>query len=368
MKRFLSITSVAAVVLSLTLLCLTPAHAKKPPQPPGGGGGGGGSSDLVTPAYVIMDGDNLSRLKLLSFDGLSEQEIVKAKAFRGMKAPTWSPDGQWIAFTRGEDLGKSLRIIRPDGSGEQVIYHFTGQVGEPPVIDSLHGMQWIPGEVDRIVYLSYNGEICVISTLGQNPEPVIILPEWYWLAGVTLSPDMDSETPGYQGAVAFVEDRLLNVAFAEDDGFSLQIDTTSLVAATSLNDGVATPAWSHDGLEIAFLYHNYTYPDFGNSLEVLPVLVDAGGIALFEGSVRTLYDSSLVDSYGPYHAVYHRPSWSPDDSMISCCAQVGGEADGSKAFDLFLAATDGSGAVNVTNGSMRPINVDWNPNWDASQE
>ena len=28
----------------------------------------------------------------------------------------WSPDGQWIAYTRREKTGKSIRIIRPDGS------------------------------------------------------------------------------------------------------------------------------------------------------------------------------------------------------------------------------------------------------------
>ena len=113
------------LLLFLTIACLTAlnsSEAKKPQRPPGGGGDekGGG---LVNPAYVIMDGDNISRLKLLSFDGLQEQEVIKAKAFRGMSAPTWSPDGQWIAYKKGEEDGRSLRMIHPDGSGERIIYY-----------------------------------------------------------------------------------------------------------------------------------------------------------------------------------------------------------------------------------------------------
>ncbi len=97
-------------------------------------------------------------------------------------------------------------------------------------------------------------------------------------------------------------------------------------------------------------------------------LVDAGGITLLENAARTIYDSALVDWYGPYHAVVHRPCWSPDDSLIGFCAQVGVEPDGSKPFDLFRAQSDGAGVVNVTNGSMRAIFVDWNPNWTFDLE
>jgi TolB protein len=32
-------------------------------------------------------------------------------------APSWSPDGRWIAFERGTELGSDLYLIRPDGTG-----------------------------------------------------------------------------------------------------------------------------------------------------------------------------------------------------------------------------------------------------------
>jgi Tol biopolymer transport system component len=188
---------------------------------------------------------------------------------------------------------------------------------------------------------------------------------------VTLSPDLKPEILGYQGAMAFVgprdkvfgEPNLLSVAFVEDGAEGLEVDLSSLVQATTLTDGVATPAWSHDGLEIAFLYYNTTYPDAGNSLEVIPVEMRGMEIILHEDEVRMVYDSSLVDVYGSDHSVVHRPSWSPDDSWIGFCATVGIEPGGGRSYDLFVATSDGSCAVNVTNGSMRPKYMDWNPTW-----
>ena len=35
--------------------------------------------------------------------------------------PAWSPDGRWILFTRGPVSGRSLWMIRPDGSGRQEV-------------------------------------------------------------------------------------------------------------------------------------------------------------------------------------------------------------------------------------------------------
>jgi Tol biopolymer transport system component len=91
-------------------------------------------------------------------------------------------------------------------------------------------------------------------------------------------------------------------------------------------------------------------------------------ITLFEESVRTIYDTSLVQEYGTTHSVVHRPSWSPDNSLIGFCATVGIEPGGGRSYDLFIAASDGSDSVNVTLGSRRPKYMDWNPGFDVSKE
>jgi Tol biopolymer transport system component len=348
----------ASLAAALGLWCL-PTTLAKPPKPPGGGGGG-----LVNPGWVFVDSASISTLKLLSSDGLNAQEIVRGKAYRPIRAPAWSSDGNWIAYANYEDGGTSIHVVHPDGSGQKVICSFVTGDGRAP--DGNLALQWVPGEVDRILYAGYDTNLYVLRTIGANPSPQLLLSAT--ASGATLSPDMDS-APGYQGALAYVngwytaENRGLMIVVPVVDGASgLEVVSELAAVASSLVEGVELPAWSNDGLEIAFLYHN---PGFGNSLEVLPVLVTPAGITLFESDVRTLYDSGIVTDYGPYHQLYDRPTWAPGNSWIAFVAQVGGEPSGTKAFDLFRVRPDGlSPAVNVTNGTRRPRFADWNPRWN----
>ena len=44
-------------------------------------------------------------------------------------SPSWSPDGQWIAFTRRGADGRRIGVVRPDGTGEKLLTAGSGDEG-----------------------------------------------------------------------------------------------------------------------------------------------------------------------------------------------------------------------------------------------
>src|SRR5690606_34874934 len=77
------------------------------------------SPDGQTVAFVRDGGEN--GIYLIEIDGSNEQLIFSGR--ERLSAPKWSPDGQWILFTRSDDsyrcydLGRSCisPIVGPDG-------------------------------------------------------------------------------------------------------------------------------------------------------------------------------------------------------------------------------------------------------------
>lgn len=314
---------------------------------------------LNNAAWVALDRNGIT---LLASDGVASQTLLKSGRLPRF-APAYSPDGRWIAYIQRENNVNHIYRIRSDGGSNQRIAAFASQDPRMPV--QWDGLQWVPGEVDRILYTSedtnhytlstVSGQLTLIPGIGLSPA---------------LGPDLDPATAGYQGAVAhgvYNEDdpdptSKIDIAISRiadtPAGLTIDLATTELL---EIPGGQTVPAWSNDGLSVAFLDQGGLA--WGQLLRTVPVLLDAQGIVILNWAIATLE----VRPAG----IYDRPTWSPDDEWIAYIGQVGAASGGGKLLDLFRVRSDGSAApINVTNSHVDAINTSgralmphWNPGW-----
>jgi TolB protein len=64
---------------------------------------------------------------MMNADGSGQRRISFGGA--AYSAPEWSPDGQWIAFTRRDPGGRRIGIIKPDGTEERLLTSGPGDEG-----------------------------------------------------------------------------------------------------------------------------------------------------------------------------------------------------------------------------------------------
>lgn len=176
--------------------------------------------------------------------------------------PTWSPNGQRIAFARGED---NVYVMDVDGANVQ---HVAGNLASYTSIAS--APTWSP-DGRRLALFSGDGwgdiEITVVPLDGATP-PILIpgwLPAWspdgsritffFGAAQWTVSSDGSNPTKltdysGPGGDAAWSPDGK-QIAFADSRGISVvNADGSGLRQLTSIPG--FHPAWSPDGQAIAF--------------------------------------------------------------------------------------------------------------------
>lgn len=74
--------------------------------------------------FVVHERSGRGHLKLIRPDGTDERTLLTAGGSGGEQAPTlpsWSPDGEWIIFSRVSGGRNRLWLIRPDGTGLRML-------------------------------------------------------------------------------------------------------------------------------------------------------------------------------------------------------------------------------------------------------
>jgi serine/threonine protein kinase/Tol biopolymer transport system component/ABC-type branched-subunit amino acid transport system substrate-binding protein len=293
----------------------------------------GESPDRDTTIYIVnADGSGLTELPSLGND----------------INPAWSPDGEWLAF----HSSCNLAIMHPDGSAPTVIWNSEGRTCtfEP---------QWSPDSQWIVVFMQMEGagewtfpmrrELWVISRDGTTFTPV----------ATTTHEDDSCLRPD----VAFSPDGT-RVAYFDADCLPWLVNADGSGQAVPLTD---FPGW----------WHSTVYPQWGVEKEArLSKLVSPGmpppdareiqpcqwdnrgpGLCIYplgDGEpTKILEDAELVTSEGG------APSWSPDGQQIAFSAIKPGERPD---FDstIYIVNTDGTGLTELPQmgNDVRPA---WSP-------
>jgi TolB protein len=121
-----------------------------------------GAGFSPTGRKIVWRGEN-DQLKIMKTDG-SDKHSIGVEGLR----PSWSPDGQWIAFDRDSGSEDDIYIVHPNGQGEVELT--TSQAG-----DALHP-DWSP-DGQKIVYqrfVSGDGyDIFTMDPSGANATPIV---------------------------------------------------------------------------------------------------------------------------------------------------------------------------------------------------
>jgi len=292
-----------------------------------------------------MNSTEPTSIYLLSLDSLAVRKLTSTSGHPGDYNPSFSPDGETLAFNRGSQGVTSIYTI-PVARGEEHHVITGSQFG--------WGLAWTGDGRDivfgKAAWLARSGWLWKVSANGGKPErlqfgqegtePSIRGNRLAYARQITnlniwrrkLDSSNSSDPPGrfltsttIESGPQFSPDGSM-IAFESTRSGAAEVwvcrsDGTNLLQLTHLNTVTGTPRWSPDGRQIAF--------DSRASGNADIYVIDSHG-----SSIRRLTHETSTDVI---------PSWSRDGRWIYFASERGGD------WQMWKMPSAGGPAVQVTN-------------------
>ena len=284
----------------------------------------GGEADNFRVSAAVGPGTYYIRVASDSSTGVYTLKIHLSGAIRRLTtdldfSPSWSPDGQHIAFSSySRRYGNfELYVMDSDGSNPR---RLTNLLLSTQYLDDPPSWSWSPSG-RRIAFVAErngNWDIYVVDTDGTNLHN---------LTNDSAGDGPPSWSPDGRH-IAFVSTRDGNAEL-----YVMDSDGNNPRRLTDHSAWDGSPSWSPDGRHIAFESRR----DGNAELYVM----DSDG-----SNPRRLTDHSAWDEY---------PSWSPDGRHIAFVSTRDGNAE------LYVMGSDGSNLRRLTDHSARDEYPSWSP-------
>jgi len=263
-----------------------------------------------TQVVAIVDFGSGKEVFIVDYDGANRRPVSRNGSIN--LSPSWSPDGQKIAYTSYRDNNPDLWVTDLRSGRHKKLSARSG-------INA--GAEWSPDGQEIALTLSKDQD-SEIYALGADGAIVARLTR-NW--GIDVSP---TYSPG-GSQIAFVSSR-----YGSPQVFLMNRDGTEQVRLTQMGGHNVGPAFSPDGSRIAFAGR-----DEGR-FDIFVINTDGTGL-------RRLTQSSGDDE---------DPTWAPDGNhIIFSSSRAGGGRQ------LYIMTADGNHQARLTDGRGSYTNPMWGP-------